>query len=232
MSEKDKRKDTLVEHTRKERRRFRRVSLAISGRLYIPATQEEAVCTVEDISPGDAAIACELKQEPQGNIVIYLDGFGRFEGSITRRTKTGFAVTFASSAQKRERLADQLTLQLNRHLIGESQMRNYERAPAATGSHTVFTRASGEQVRCEVLDFSLTGISIKTELRPPIGEHILIGHRAGRIARHHAEGVGIEFLGLSFPNTSLFERTTAVPHPQAQQAAQAAPVLSVAGGAR
>lgn len=231
MSENDKNKD-IIERTRKERRRFRRVHLPISGRLYIPATQEEAVCTIEDISPGDAAIACELKQEPQGNIVIYLDGFGRFEGAITRRTNTGFAVAFASTMQKRERLADQLTLTLNRHLVGESQLRNYERAPAATGSHTQFTRASGEQVRCEVLDFSLTGISIKTELRPPIGEHILIGHRAGRVARHHAEGVGIEFLGLSFPNTSLFERTTITPNPHSVQTTAPAPVLSVAGGAR
>jgi hypothetical protein len=31
-----------------------------------------------------------------------------------------------------------------------------------------------------------------------VGEHILIGHRAGRVARHHADGMGIEFLGLTF----------------------------------
>lgn len=230
MPEPENHEEEIVKRARKERRRFRRVHLPISGRLYIPATQEEAVCTVEDISPGDVSIACELKQEPQGNIVIYLDGFGRFEGAIKRHTQTGFAVSFVSSPQKRERLADQLTLLLNRHLVGEGQLRNYERAPAATGSHTQFTRASGEQVRCEVLDFSLTGISIKTDLRPPIGEHILIGHRAGRIARHHTEGVGIEFLGLSFPNTSLFERTPGTTHQQ--PAAVSTPILSVAGGAR
>ncbi|MGQ0740938.1 MAG: PilZ domain-containing protein [Alphaproteobacteria bacterium] len=228
MSESEKRNEALIERARKERRRFRRVRLAISGRLYIPATQEEAVCAVEDISPGGVSVTCELKQEPQGNIVIYLDGLGRFEGAIARRTPSGFAVAFASSLQKRDRLADQLTLRLNRHLVGESHLRNYERAPAAAGSHTVFTRASGEQIRCDVLDFSLTGISVRTELRPPVGEHILIGHRAGRVARHHSEGIGIEFLGLLFPNTSLFERPSAAQQPQP---AQSAP-LSAAGGAR
>ena len=216
-----------IERARKERRRYRRVQLAITGRLYVPATQEEAVCTVENISPGDVAIACQLKQEPQGNVVIYLDNFGRVEGSIVRRTDTGFALSFNCSAQKRERLTDQLTLALNRGLVGDSALRHYDRAPVASGNYTQFTRASGEQIRCEVIDFSLTGISLRTEQRPPVGEHILIGHRAGRIARHHGDGVGVEFLGLSHPNTSLFERQTLTHHPQSV----VTPVLSVISGA-
>jgi hypothetical protein len=222
-------KTDIVERARKERRRFRRAQIPISGRLYIPATQEEATCTIENISPGDASVACELKQEPHGTIVLYLDGIGRIEGTIARRTEKGFAMNFVCSPQKRERLTDQLTLSLNRNIVDESQLRHYDRAPAASGSRTQFTRASGEQVRCEVLDFSLTGISIKTEQRPPIGEHILIGHRAGRVARHHVDGVGIEFLGLAFPNTSLFERSS---KPRSQAAAANGPLLSVAGGAR
>jgi hypothetical protein len=223
--------DKLAERARKERRRFRRVQIPITGRLYIPATQEEAACTVENISPGDASIVCQLKQEPHGNVVVYLDSFGRVEGTIVRRTSTGFAINFICSAQKRERLADQLTLTLNRALVGESNLRVYDRAPAASGSHTQFTRASGEQIRCEVLDFSLTGISVRTEQRPPVGEHILIGHRAGRVARHHADGVGIEFLGMSFPNSSLFERSTQAPNQQAAAAGNNM-LFSVAGGAR
>jgi PilZ domain len=229
MTEAKNSENAVVVRVRKERRRFRRSPIPISGRLYIPATQEEAPCTIENISPGDAAVVCELKHEPQGTIVVYLDGIGRIEGTIARRTETGFAMNFVCSQQKRERLTDQLMLALNRNVVDEKHLRHYDRAPAASGSHTVFTRASGEQVRCEVLDFSLTGISIKTEQRPPIGEHILIGHRAGRVARHHSDGVGIEFLGLAFPNTSLFERSST---PHAQTAAANGPLLSVASSAR
>jgi hypothetical protein len=46
-----------------------------------------------------------------------------------------------------------------------------------------------------VLDLSMSGISVKTKVRPPIGEFVLIGQMAGRIARHHDEGIGIEFVG-------------------------------------
>ena len=188
----------VIERASKERRRFRRVAINVTGRLYVPATEEEAMCTVQDISPGDVALRCDLKEEPTGRAVIYLDNLGRFEGPIIRSANGGFVMTFSCSLQKREKLADQLTLEVNRHLLGDSDLRRYDRVEAVSGSYTHFTRSTGEQVRCEVLDLSLTGVSVRTEHRPPVGEHILIGHRAGRVARHHANGMGIEFLGLSF----------------------------------
>jgi len=190
----------IIERASKERRRFRRVRLSIMGRLYIPATQEEAMCTAQDISPGDACIDCELKQEPMGRAVIYLESLGRFEGPISRGDDGRLVMTFSCSPLKREKLADQLILEVNRHLLGDADLRRHDRVEAVSGSYTHFTRASGEQIRCEVLDLSLTGVSVRTELRPPVGEHILIGHRAGRVARHHAEGIGVEFLGLSLGN--------------------------------
>src|SRR6185503_12452212 len=102
---------TIIERASKERRRFRRVNLSITGRLYIPATQEEAMCTVRDISPGDVSVHCELKQKPMGRAVIYLESLGRFEGPIVRNDGGGFVMTFSCSPLKREKLADQLTLE-------------------------------------------------------------------------------------------------------------------------
>lgn len=187
-------RDEVIARARKDRRRFRRVHVTLAGRLYIPATQEEALCTVDEISAGDAVLMCELKGEPQGKAVIYLDGLGRFEGPVVRAKKGGFIMTFSCSLQKREKLVDRLTLELNRHLLNESDLRKHDRIEAQSGSYTHFTRTTGDQIRCEVLDLSFTGLSIRTDVRPPVGEHILIGSRAGRVARHHSDGIGIEFL--------------------------------------
>ena len=201
-----------------ERRRFRRVNIAVAGRLYIPATQEEAICTIEDISPGDASIICELKREPQGRAVINLDVLGRFEGPVVRAKPGGFVMTFTCSHQKREKLAEQLTLELNRHLLTDSDVRRHDRVETAAGNFTHFTRSTGEQIRCEVLDLSLTGVSVRSEVKPPVGEHILIGTRAGRVARHHPDGIGVEFLGLASSNPGEKTATiqtlmTAAPRP-------------------
>lgn len=189
-----------------DRRRFRRVALAITGRVYVPETQDEALCTTTDISAGGVAIQCELKHEPRGRAVLYLDGFGRFEGPISRETSGGFAMTFDCSQQKRDKLADQLTMAVNRHLLNEADLRRHDRVEAASGSFTHFTRSTGEQIRCEVLDLSLTGVSLRTDTRPPVGEHLLIGHRAGRVARHHEQGIGIEFFGVMMPPTTVVEK--------------------------
>jgi len=57
-----------------------------------------------------------------------------------------------------------------------------------------FVRPNGDNVRCEALDISAQGISVKTEVRPPIGELTKLGHIYGRVRRHHDEGVAIQFL--------------------------------------
>ena len=57
-----------------------------------------------------------------------------------------------------------------------------------------FTRANGDVVSCEVLDLSMSGVSLETVSRPPLGEVVLIGQMAGRVARHHDNGIAIEFM--------------------------------------
>jgi hypothetical protein len=57
-----------------------------------------------------------------------------------------------------------------------------------------FTRANGDVVNCEVLDLSLGGVSLATEVRPQLGELVLIGQMAGKVARIHERGIAIEFV--------------------------------------
>ena len=224
----------IVARALKERRRFRRVQVSVTGRLYIPATQEEAICTVEDISPGDASLLCELRQEPKGRAVIYLDTLGRFEGPIVRAKHGSFVMTFTCSVQKREKLADQLMIEMNRQLLDDADLRRYDRVEATSGSLTHFTRSTGEQIRCEVIDLSLSGVSLRTDLKAPIGEHILIGHRAGRVARHHEDGIGIEFLGASLAAGNPTENPSAPAshRPMTSSATHAAATAAVAAARR
>jgi hypothetical protein len=178
---------------RAERRRFRRVRVDLPGRLFTPADGKEARCQICDLSPGGAAIACEIMPEPGTQVILYVDGFGRFEGHVMRLDDSGFGVLFACTPLKRERTAEQLTLFLNKDLVDESALRRHERT--SQKGFAKFTRADGQIVHCEVMDISASGVSLKTEIRPPVGEFVLIAQTAGRIARHHEQGIGIEFVG-------------------------------------
>ena len=176
-----------------DRRRFRRVKIGLPGRLFLPAESHESRCTVIDMSPGGAAIACETIPEPGTQVVLYVDNFGRFEGHVARRDGYGFGIAFTCTPSKRERTAEQLTLFMNKALVDQSVMRRHERA--SQKGFAKFTRADGQIVHCEVMDISVGGVSLKTDVRPPIGEFVLIAQIAGRIARHHGDGIGIEFVG-------------------------------------
>ena len=176
-----------------ERRRFRRVKVDLPGRLFIPADSREARCTVSDLSPGGAAITCEIVPDAGTPVILYVDSFGRFEGTVVRSEGNGFGVAFVCTPSKRERTAEQLILFLNKTLVDDSVLRRHERTNQK--GFAKFTRADGQIIHCEVSDISVGGVSLKTDIKPPIGEFVLIAQIAGRVVRHHADGIGVEFLG-------------------------------------
>jgi hypothetical protein len=194
----------LVDRSKADRRRYHRVSVDLPGKLFNPANSREAACKVLDLSPGGAQVESDFEPELDSPIILYVDGFGRFEGQVTRPTGRGFGVKFNCSALKRERIAEQLMLMMNRGMIDETVLRRHERAPKP--GLATFTRSSGEVVACEVLDLSLSGVSLKTHHRPPIGETVLIGQMAGRIARHHENGIGVEFIRQSYERAPAEQR--------------------------
>jgi hypothetical protein len=191
--------EPAVAKTGAERRRFRRVELGLPGRLFIPADSREARCTVADLSPGGAAVSCETVPDAGTPVVLYVDGFGRFEGKVVRANDAGFGVAFVCTPSKRERIAEQLILFLNNKApVDEGLLRRHERS--GRKGFAKFTRADGQIVHCEMTDIFVGGVSLRTDVKPPIGEFVLIAQVAGRVARHHADGIGIEFVGQEKAN--------------------------------
>jgi len=198
--------------TRAERQRFRRLRVDLPGRLFVPSDSREAPCKVINLSPSNATIECDLVPAVSTTIILYADRFGRFEGSVIRRNSVSFGVRFVSTQSKRERTAEQLTMFAHKTFTDESSMRRHVRTPT-TGSAR-FTRSDGTIAKCELLDLSISGVSVRTIVRPQIGEFILIGKLVGRIVRHHANGIGIQFVGLDSesPTTEHLHASLCVQH--------------------
>ena len=55
-------------------------------------------------------------------------------------------------------------------------------------------RANGQVLVCDVLDISLDGVSVRTEVRPPLGEIVNLGRSHGRVVRHHADGFAVQYV--------------------------------------
>jgi len=175
----------------RERRRFRRMPMEVSGRLLDPFGRE-LDCRTADISPGDVRIVATTLPTVGDRVVIYLEGIGRVSGKVARTCGEGeVAVIFDFSAHKREKMAEQLTLLVNRNLGIEEPVRPVLR----DGSHHIRLEfETGESYDGEVTDFSLAGISIKTNRPPPlIGVWVRVGTIYGRVARLIDGGFAIDF---------------------------------------
>jgi hypothetical protein len=174
----------------RERRRFRRMPVTVNGRLLDPLGREHD-CRTADISPGDIRIAAPILPPVGERVVIYLSGFGRVSGHVARKCGEGeVAIIFDFSAHKREKMAEQLTLAVNRDLGIEAPER-----PAISHDAQLIKLAfeTGEAYEGEVVDFSLAGITIKSRRPPPlIGVWVRAGNVYGRVARLIEGGFAID----------------------------------------
>lgn len=173
----------------RERRRFRRAPLTVSGRMLDPLGRERD-CRTADISPGDVRIVTEIEPRVGDRVVLYLEGFGRLSGCVARRCTEGeVAVIFDFSVHKREKLAEQLILAMNKDLGIEAPQRH-----VSEGAQFVRLEfETGETFDGEVLDFSLAGITIRSNRPPPlIGMWVRVGNVYGRVARIIEGGFAID----------------------------------------
>jgi len=101
-------------------------------------------------------------------VVAYIDHVGRLEGSITRTSPTGFAMTISATPRKREKLAAQLTWLTNRHILGLPGDRRHERIEL-TNPRSTLKLPNGTSVTCRITDVSLSGAAIESETVPAVG---------------------------------------------------------------
>jgi len=178
-----------------DKRSFERTATSLTGKMFVPAEERTVDCGIVDISAGGAGITCLEMPPLETYVVLYIDTFGRFEAVVTRVIGGVLGLRFVCSDAKRKRLVDQLTLSVGGEAADRPVLRKERRVRVSPISF--FTRISGDRIGCEVIDISLTGASLKTDTRPPIGEMILIGQMAARVVRQHDQGVGITFATTS-----------------------------------
>jgi hypothetical protein len=180
-----------------DKRRHKRVAVTLLGR-FMRANRHEYPCRLNDISVGGAAINSPVAVDEGERIVVYFDHIGGLEGSVVRVFEGGFAMQFRTTARKREKLAAQLTWLINRDVLSDITERRHERGSVADQNKTVLLD-TGETVDCEVVDVSISGASLRMDIRPPIGSSLMLGRMRGRVMRHHEHGIGVQFVDIQEP---------------------------------
>jgi hypothetical protein len=169
-----------------------RLAVDRPGQIFIRGESVETTCRVVNIAASGARIETARKFLPQAPLVLYAEGFGRFdcitvpgEGNLT-----GVMFILGQDAMKAhiQKLSDIRAT----GDISPTRLRRHPRAAARGNGH--YKNGNGRLTQCDLLDISQQGASLKTPMRPPLGEVIGFGNTRGRVVRHHADGIGIFFL--------------------------------------
>ncbi|WP_336056437.1 PilZ domain-containing protein [Nitratireductor sp. CH_MIT9313-5] len=183
-----------IQQQQVERRRFQRVRISVYGR-YMLQDRSEYACKVIDMSPGNVSLQAEYPGRVGERIIVYLDHIGRIEGRMTRRIDGGFAMEINASERKRDKLAAQLTWLANKHELDLPEDRRHERiTPRNPITHMKLP--DGREYQCRIVDLSLSGAAVESQVKPALGTQIFLGSMRGRVVRHFEDGVAIEFAAV------------------------------------
>ncbi|MGD9784525.1 MAG: PilZ domain-containing protein [Hyphomicrobiaceae bacterium] len=183
--------------TAADRRRHKRYNLSLLGR-FMRADRHEYACRLIDISIGGLSLAAPVEIEMGEQIVVYIDELGGLEGNVSRVFEGGFAIALKATRHKREKLAARITWLINRSELGGLEDRTHDRQTPSDGI-AMLRLADGIAVRCNLIDISLSGASVATEARPPIGAEVHVGKLKALVIRHHDRGIGVRFSDIQEP---------------------------------
>ena len=177
-----------------EKRKQKRTSLELRGKLFVPQRGVEEDCRILDLSPDGAGVKSSISAPIGTKLVLYADGFGRFEGTVIMRDRTRLGVQFQSGSAKRARTAEQILEYVINGTTTRAPLRTTMRAREFPMLHE-FVLADGRHASCKVIDIALGGASLETETRPDIGEVVNFGSAAAHVVRHTELGIAVQFVG-------------------------------------
>ena len=176
-----------------DQRSSERVQVKLAGKLFVPAEEITLDCTIVNLSVGGAGIYCPEPPPLDCFVVLYIDGFGRFEGVTTRYVEGELGLKFVCKDAKRQRLEQDLAAYVADGMTGITRLRRHRRDAAPIQIDYFTMSDGGEAATCKVMDISLQGALLKTSARPAIGEIIQLGQTRAWVVRHHQEGIGVQF---------------------------------------
>ncbi|ASP33237.1 PilZ domain-containing protein [Labrenzia sp. VG12] len=177
-----------------DRRRHQRVQVNILGRFMLE-DRREYPCQVIDMSPGGMAMITPVTGKVGERVIAYLDHLSRVEGRISRLIDGGFAVELRNTVRKRDKIANVLTWLANRDELNLPEDRRHDRF-VPKNPMTKMILPDGSEHVCRIIDVSLSGAAIATDIVPEMGDKITLGKMTARVIRRIEGGIAVEFAAV------------------------------------
>lgn len=174
-----------------EQRRFERFGFDFGVKFLIGDIVNDNARLV-DISAGGAGIRHASRPAIDSRIITYIENLDRFEGRVARLFRKGFAVEFAMSERKRERLKAAIeTIKSGGTLLAPE--RRLAKRVSGEGQAILCRFDNGETAECTIVDCSVANATLLSTLRPFLGSTLRVGKTRARVVRHTGKGFAVEF---------------------------------------
>jgi PilZ domain-containing protein len=180
--------------------RQRAVKIAVDGTYTLPNWYDcegklrTFDCRTTRVSPFRMIVDVPVVGKIGDRLTSYFRDFGKFGGHISDTMEGSFLLELEMTRPERERLADKLTwLEKKQADPSLAEARRHPRF-IPPSSHTTLTLADGSIHRCFIIDLSLSGVAVSSEIQPSVGTPLAIGGCIGRVVRTFHGGFAVEFV--------------------------------------
>ncbi len=178
----------------------RAVKIALGGHYTLPNWYDPEgrlrifTCRTNRVSPYRMMVDVPVVGKVGDYLTSYFPDFGKLDGTISDTRPGCFLLELDVNYATREKLANKLTwLEGKQNDPQIFDRRQHPRVIPARPSSTL-TQSDGAIHECNVIDMSVGGAAVSTELPLEIGTPLAVGACVGRIVRAFAGGFAVKFV--------------------------------------
>jgi hypothetical protein len=151
-------------------------------------------CRTSRVSPFRMIVDVPVSGRIGDRITPYFSDFGQLEGRISDAASGSFLLELTMTPPMRQKLSDKLTWleKYQRDPTVRDERKQARIIPASP--HSTLAFADGSTTSCFVIDMSVSGAAVSSDVQPEIGTPLAIGSCVGRVVRHLHGGFAVKFV--------------------------------------
>ena len=168
-------------------------------------------CRTTRVSPFRALLDVPVVGKIGDRLTSYFREFGKFEGQISDTVHGGFLLELEMTRAERAKLAEKLVWLEKRQRYPTIRDARRDARYVPDSPHSALMLADGSSIPCLVIDASMSGVAVSSELQPEIGTPLAVGSCVGRVVRHFHDGFAVRFVDPLASMTELERRVVTQP---------------------
>lgn len=181
-------------------RRQRAVDIKMAGSYVLPNWYDPQgklrtfACRTTRVSPFRMIVDVPVVGKVGDTLTSYFQDFGNLEGEISDVMTGGFLLELKMAQAMRAKIADKLVWLEKKHKEPEIIDSRKDARFVPKAPHSRVTLADGSVYACFIIDVSLSGIAVSSEIQPAVGTPLAVGACVGRVIRLLPHGFAVKFV--------------------------------------